>query len=59
MSHLKLGQPEGARTELAKARQIIQSHFPSTRVESPRWEGFWFDWLIAQIQLQEAEKLIQ
>lgn len=45
--------------ELAAGREIVASQFPSGKVVAPRWEGFWFDWLIAQIHLREAEKLVK
>lgn len=59
MAHTQLGQLQLARRELAQGRQLIETHFPSGQVAASTWEGFWFDWLIAQIQLQEAGKLVR
>ncbi len=59
MAHAQLGQFDTARRELTMGRQLIETYFPGGRVDSPRWEGFWFDWLIARNQLREAERTIQ
>jgi hypothetical protein len=59
MAHARLGQHDQARTELAAGQQIIETHFPAGMVVTRRWEGFWFDWLIAQIHLREAQKLVR
>jgi serine/threonine protein kinase len=59
MSHSQLEQQAQAHTELAKGREILKRHFPAGTVVSQRWEGFWFDWLIAQIHQREMEKLVK
>jgi serine/threonine protein kinase len=47
------GKPEDAATALADARQLISKHWPDSG-----GKGFWQDWLMAHLLLQEAEKLI-
>jgi len=56
---LRLEQRDQARTELAEPRSVIDATFKQGVANLPRWEGFWFDWLIAKIHLREAEKLVQ
>jgi len=55
MALARLGQVDQARAELADPRVIIEDTFKRGVTNLPRWEGFWFDWVVARITLREAE----
>jgi tetratricopeptide (TPR) repeat protein len=59
MAHFRQGDVDAARAELAEPRLVIEDTFKQGIANLPRWEGFWFDWIIARINLREAEKLMQ
>jgi serine/threonine protein kinase len=59
MAHARLGQTDQAVAELAEPRFVIDETFRRGVSNLPRWEGFWFDWVIARIHLNEAEQLIR
>ena len=59
MANARLGRQKQAHADFLAAREIMETNFPSGKVASKRWEGFWFDWLIAQIHMREAESLIR
>jgi serine/threonine protein kinase len=59
MAHARLGQADQAQAELAESGAIIENAFNQGVLNLPRFEGFWFDWVIAQIHLREAEDVIQ
>ena len=49
---------ETARSELEQARKIIESGFDAG-LKQARWDrGLWFDWVFAQVLLDEASKLL-
>jgi serine/threonine protein kinase len=70
MSHLLLAmafcqihQPKAARSELAEGRELVEPQFPNglgkianLGSETP---GFWNDWVMARILLEEATTLIE
>jgi tetratricopeptide (TPR) repeat protein len=58
MSDQQLGKTNEARTQLAQAREIIGNKFKSQLDRGTPMQGFWFDWVFAQILLREAETLI-
>jgi serine/threonine protein kinase len=58
MAHARRGQTDEARAELAEPRFVIEDAFKVGVAEQARWEGFWFDWLIARQHLREAEALL-
>ncbi|MEO5714442.1 MAG: serine/threonine-protein kinase [Luteolibacter sp.] len=62
MAYQKSADSEAARTELAKAREIIRAAFDPdlAPVYEPMGskQGFWWDWVQARILLREAETLI-
>ena len=59
MVNQKLGKTDAARTELTKARQIIETKYESPMDRGTPSQGFWFDWQFAHILLQEASTLIE
>ena len=59
MSHARLGQAAQARAELAEPRFVIEDAFTRGVPNLPRFEGFWFDWVIARIHLREAESFLR
>jgi hypothetical protein len=52
-----LGQGAEARSELAKAQQLIEEQFRSGLTSGTGDTGFWFDWVLARILLREALNL--
>jgi tetratricopeptide (TPR) repeat protein len=59
MSNYQLGKTSEARLELAQAREIIDNQFKSQMNRGTPVQGFWFDWVFAQILLNEAAPLIE
>jgi tetratricopeptide (TPR) repeat protein len=57
MSHLKLGQGDQAGDELSKSRSVIEATFARGLTAERKWDGYWFDWVIARILLTEATTL--
>ena len=57
MSCYQLGQPAEARSELAQSRELIQNKF-ITGLDEGDGNGYWFDWLLGRLLLQEATYLI-
>jgi eukaryotic-like serine/threonine-protein kinase len=63
MAHHSLGHTDAARTELEKARELI--HHAFTPNLAPAYEpagsyqGYWWDWVQAEILFREAEALIE
>jgi hypothetical protein len=47
-----------ARSELAHSSKIIDNKF-KTGLDGGNGNGYWFDWLLGKILLQEAGSLIQ
>ena len=58
MSDWRLGHRDESRTELASARGDIETQFRKGLERGSAPNGFWFDWVFAQILLREAEALI-
>ncbi len=58
-----MGLPSEARAELAKGREMVKTGLPGGlgRVERTNDDGsgFWFDWVIADLLLSEAESVLQ
>jgi serine/threonine protein kinase len=59
MSDYQLGKASEARSELALAREKIENQFKSQLDRGTPVQGFWFDWVFAQILLNEAIPLIE
>jgi serine/threonine protein kinase len=59
MVNQKLAKTDAARTELTKARQIIETKYENPMDRGTPSQGFWFDWQFAHILLQEASTLIE
>jgi hypothetical protein len=53
----QLHQPKDGRAELAQGQELIDANFKSSLAASP--QGFWFDWIFAQVLSREAAALIQ
>ena len=59
MARWRLGESEGARQDLEEARAAFKPRLTRPlRVNDPEG-GFWFDWVIAELLLNEAEALIE
>ncbi len=58
LSEQQLGKPDAARSELAQAREIIDNKFKNELDRGTPIQGFWFDWVFAQILLKEANDSI-
>ncbi len=58
MADQKLGQGQEARSELAQAQDIIGNKLKNELDRGSPIQGFWFDWVFAQILLKEADQLI-
>ncbi len=54
----QLGQSDEARSELDQARKIIENRLQGGLERGTGVQGFWFDWLFAQVLLREATGLI-
>ena len=59
MSDYQLGKTSEARLELAQAREKIENQFKGQLDRGTPVQGFWFDWVFAQILLNEAISLIE
>jgi serine/threonine protein kinase len=59
MSNYQLGKTSEARSELAEAREKIDNQFKVQLERGTPVQGFWFDWVFAQILLNEAIHLIE
>ena len=58
MSRQRLGQTNEARSELARADNMIEDKFRNGLDRGTGVQGFWFDWTFARILLREAGSLI-
>jgi serine/threonine protein kinase len=58
MADYQLGHMDEARSELAHSSKIIDNKF-KTGLDGGNGNGYWFDWLLGKILLQEAGSLIQ
>jgi serine/threonine protein kinase/tetratricopeptide (TPR) repeat protein len=58
MSDQRLGKTAEARSELAEANEIIADKFKNQLNAGNPMQGFWFDWLFAQILLKEGTALV-
>ncbi len=58
LANQHLGKTQAARSELAQARQIIDNKFKNELDRGTPIQGFWFDWVFAQILLKEANDSI-
>ena len=54
MSNHQLGQSENARFELAQSRKLIDNKFKAGLDPGDAGQGFWFDWVLAQVLEREA-----
>lgn len=59
MSHYDSGQIDLARAELKQSEQAIEDQFKKGPQVGNGANGFWFDWLFAQVLLREASSLIE
>ena len=58
MSWQQLQNPAKARSELVLARKLVRDKVRNPMDRGNAQEGFWFDWLFAQILFQEAEAMV-
>ena len=58
MALYRLGETDAAHSELAHAREDIQTKFKGPLDVGGSTEGFWFDWLLSRILLREATALV-
>ena len=56
LSNQRLGKTQAARSELGLAREIIDTKFKNELDRGTPIQGFWFDWVFAQILLKEAKR---
>jgi hypothetical protein len=54
MEHCQTGQREQSRTELVRARRVIDAELSHRPID-----GFWFDWLFAKDLADEADEMMQ
>ncbi len=59
MSCQHLGQTGEARSELTRARSMIEDKFKNGLDRGTGVQGFWFDWLFARVLLGEATTLVE
>jgi hypothetical protein len=59
MSCWQTHQPNEARSELAQARESIETKFKGGLDRGTGVQGFWFDWVFGRILLREATSLIE
>jgi hypothetical protein len=58
MARWRLGDSEGAQQDLQRARAALEPKLArSLRATDPEG-GFWFDWVIAQLLLNEADSML-
>ena len=57
MTHMQLGESDQAWRELAKSRNTVEGTFARGLGAKRKWDGYWFDWLVARILLNEATSL--
>jgi len=57
MAHIQLGQGDQAGSELSKSRSVIEATFARGLNAERKWDGYWFDWVVARILLTEATAL--
>jgi len=57
MAHMQLGQTEEASNELSKSRSTVDAVFARGLAAKRKWDGYWFDWVVARILLNEAMAL--
>lgn len=58
MARVQLGENAKAQEELKAAQKVIENRPKSETDRRGAWQGFWFDWVCAQIHLVEAKELI-
>lgn len=58
MAAWRLGKTAAAHEELATARAVVATPFKEGLMRGSPPNGFWFDWVFAQILLREAEGVI-
>ena len=54
LAYYQLGIPASARSELAQGRDLIDNKFQAGLEADGGTQGFWFDWVLAQILEREA-----
>jgi eukaryotic-like serine/threonine-protein kinase len=54
----RLNQVAEAEAQLAQSRDSIQNRFSGGLQSGDQTDGFWYDWIVARVLLQEAEGLI-
>ncbi|HWC58324.1 MAG TPA: protein kinase [Verrucomicrobiae bacterium] len=59
MADWRLHRQDEARAEIAQARDLIESKFSVGLDRGTGVQGFWFDWVFAQILCREAETLMK
>jgi hypothetical protein len=58
MSHYQLGHLNEAHSELALGREMIENKFKAG-LDQGDGNGYWFDWVLGNILLREAQALIE
>jgi serine/threonine protein kinase len=58
MVYFRLDRHDEAQTELTQSRKMIEREFTGRTGMGSSEVGFWWDWLIAQTLLREAERLL-
>jgi eukaryotic-like serine/threonine-protein kinase len=58
MASWRLNQIAEARSQLVQSRDSIENRFSGGLQDGDQTDGFWYDWIIAKVLLQEAEGLI-
>jgi hypothetical protein len=58
MSDYQSGEMDEARSQLAQGRKMVDAKFQAGLAQGNGRDGFWYDWVFAQILLGEATTLI-
>ncbi len=58
MTEFREGKAEAARADLAKGNGMLKKKFQGVLDRGAPNEGFWFDWIFANVLAQEANKII-
>jgi len=59
MSDYKSNKKGEATAQLIQARETVESKFKSSLESGDNAQGFWYDWVFADILIREAETLIE
>jgi len=59
MAYHELDQPENAHSELAQSRELIESKLHNGLEMGNGGQGYWFDWMVGKILLDEASTVVR